>query len=292
MPVRESEAFVLRTYPYREADLIVSFVSRDQGKLRGVARRARRPKNSFGSGLERLAHVRLFYFQRDNRDLVRLDRSELLEPPLFLRADYVTGVALDYIAEVCDRLLPEQEPSDAFFRLVVLVLEQIRSGLEGVGVGVPSSSASTDMATNGSPATASAQAAESAAAGTGGGEARLWAALTYFSLWAVRLGGWLPPLDVCIQSGATMALSETAYFERAHPGLFSADFRGPNAWAISAASRRIANQMLKTSLRGMETAGWSADTAADLRRFLNQRLEDHGEGRLKTARVLEELGKA
>jgi DNA repair protein RecO (recombination protein O) len=44
-----SDSFILQTYPFREADLVVSFFTRDQGKLRGVARRARRPKSSFGN---------------------------------------------------------------------------------------------------------------------------------------------------------------------------------------------------------------------------------------------------
>ena len=48
MPSRESEVLILRTYPYREADLIVSFITRDEGKLRGIARGARRPKESLG----------------------------------------------------------------------------------------------------------------------------------------------------------------------------------------------------------------------------------------------------
>jgi DNA repair protein RecO (recombination protein O) len=67
MPARVSESLILRSYPFREADLVVSFLTRDQGKLRGVARRARRPKNSYGAGLERLSHVRAAYFPRDNR---------------------------------------------------------------------------------------------------------------------------------------------------------------------------------------------------------------------------------
>src|SRR5579884_2910493 len=64
VPARVSEAIVLRTYPLKEADLVVSFFTRDQGKLRGVAKRARRPKSGFGAGLERLSHVRMAYFQR------------------------------------------------------------------------------------------------------------------------------------------------------------------------------------------------------------------------------------
>src|SRR5580704_586313 len=51
VPARVSEALVLRTYPLKEADLVVSFLTRDQGRLRGVAKRARRPKSAFGSGL-------------------------------------------------------------------------------------------------------------------------------------------------------------------------------------------------------------------------------------------------
>ena len=66
MPVRVSEAFVLRTYPFQEGDLIVSFFTRDQGRLRGVAKRAKRLKSVFGSTLERLSQVRVSYYQKES----------------------------------------------------------------------------------------------------------------------------------------------------------------------------------------------------------------------------------
>src|SRR5262245_44572688 len=92
VPARVSEALVLRTYPFQEADLVVSFLTRDQGKLRGVAKRARRPKNAFGAGLERLSHVRMAYFQRENRELVNLDSCELIRSQFGLVSDYHAGV--------------------------------------------------------------------------------------------------------------------------------------------------------------------------------------------------------
>jgi len=61
MPARVSEAIVLQTYPFKESDLVVSFLTRDQGKLRGIAKRARRPKSGFGSCLERLSQVKMAY---------------------------------------------------------------------------------------------------------------------------------------------------------------------------------------------------------------------------------------
>ena len=42
MPLKESEAVVLRTYPLREADLLVTLFTRAEGKVRGVARAAKR----------------------------------------------------------------------------------------------------------------------------------------------------------------------------------------------------------------------------------------------------------
>ena len=126
MPARVSETFVLRTYPFREADLIVSFFTRDLGKLRGVARRARRPKSPFGSGLERLSHVRMAYFQRENAELANLSGCELIESQFALQSDYARGVALDYFTEVAEQLLPPHEPNEKFFRLLIAVLAYLR----------------------------------------------------------------------------------------------------------------------------------------------------------------------
>jgi DNA repair protein RecO (recombination protein O) len=130
MPARVSETIVLRTYPFREADLIVSFFTRDWGKLRGVARRARRPKSPFGSGLERLSHVRMAYFERENAELVNLSGCELIESQFGLQSDYSNAVALDYFTEVADQLLPPHEPNEKFFRLMTAVLEHLRAGGE------------------------------------------------------------------------------------------------------------------------------------------------------------------
>jgi DNA repair protein RecO (recombination protein O) len=127
MPARVSETFVLRTYPFREADLIVSFFTRDEGKLRGVARRARRPKSPFGSGLERLSHVRMAYFQKENAELASLNGCELIESQFNLGADYARGVALDFFTEAAEHLLPAHEPNEKFFRLMAAVLAHLRA---------------------------------------------------------------------------------------------------------------------------------------------------------------------
>ena len=123
-----SESFILQTYPFREADLVVSFFTRDQGKLRGVARRARRPKNSFGSGLERLSHATVSYFQKENRELVSLNSCELLHSQFALASNYESSIALDYLAEVTEQLMPPNEANERHFRLLISVLDYLRAG--------------------------------------------------------------------------------------------------------------------------------------------------------------------
>ena len=123
MALRESEAIVLRSYPLREADLLVTLFTRAEGKVRGVAKSAKRSKRRFGGALEPLTYVRAFYDVREGQELARLDSFEVLESPLSSEVSYARAVALGHIAELLDELLPDREANDAIFRLTLSVLQ-------------------------------------------------------------------------------------------------------------------------------------------------------------------------
>jgi DNA repair protein RecO (recombination protein O) len=127
MALKESEAIVLRTYPLREADLLVTLFTRVEGKVHGVARSAKKSKRRFGGALEPLTYVRAFYEDRERRDLARLDSCEVLESPLASQVSYPRAIALGHVAELLDELLPEREANDAVFRLTLSVLGRLRS---------------------------------------------------------------------------------------------------------------------------------------------------------------------
>ncbi len=130
MPLHESEAIILQSYALGEADRIVSFFSRGAGRLRGVAKGARRPKSRFGSTLERLSHIRIWYFERETRDLVRINQSELIESFMDAFRDYDAGVAFALFSEISEMVLPEREPLDAPFRLLLLVSKAIKQSIK------------------------------------------------------------------------------------------------------------------------------------------------------------------
>jgi DNA repair protein RecO (recombination protein O) len=123
MALMESEAIVLRTYPLREADLLVTLFTRSEGKLRGVARSAKKSKRRFGGALEPLTYVRAFYDVRE-----RLDACEVLESPLSTEVSYARAVALAHVGELLDELLPDHEANDAIFRLTLSVLHVLTGG--------------------------------------------------------------------------------------------------------------------------------------------------------------------
>ena len=127
MPQLESDAIILKTYPLGEADRIVAFFSRDHGKVRGVANGARKMKNRFGASLEPLSHCRIQFFEKENRDLVRIQSAEILDSPMALFSDYDRAVFAAQVVELTDRFLPEHQPHDAVFRLVRMMLEAVKA---------------------------------------------------------------------------------------------------------------------------------------------------------------------
>ena len=88
MPARETEAIILKTFPLGEADRLVSFLGRTSGRIRGVAGGARRLKNRYGSTLEILSHVQIWYVEKETRDLVRIQQCELIESFNKAQSDY------------------------------------------------------------------------------------------------------------------------------------------------------------------------------------------------------------
>lgn len=124
MAVLTSEAVVLRTWPVHEADLIVSFFTRDYGKMRGVAKSALRSRKRFGGALEPMTEARAWFAERPRQELVRLDQLEIVRSPLAAPVDATRLGVLSFYAEVLDEALPEHDPQETIFRLTASVLEQ------------------------------------------------------------------------------------------------------------------------------------------------------------------------
>jgi len=127
MPLYTTDALILRTYKLGESDRIVVFLTRDRGKKRGVAKNARQSRRRFGGALEPLTCGRLAYFERERRDMVRLDYVEQTRSPLSAADGEALGYA-SYFAELIDEWAQEGDPNEALFRLGSSMVEAFAAG--------------------------------------------------------------------------------------------------------------------------------------------------------------------
>lgn len=105
----------------------MSLFTRAHGRIRGVAKAAAKSRRRFGGALEPMTWVTASYVEKPKQDLVRLDACEVIASPLSDPVDYTRAAALAFYAEVLEETLPDRDPHDAVFRLLLAVLEQSRT---------------------------------------------------------------------------------------------------------------------------------------------------------------------
>jgi DNA repair protein RecO (recombination protein O) len=250
----QAEALILRTWPVQEADLIVSLLTREHGKLRAVAKAASRSRRRFGGALEPMTHVRAQYVTRPRAELVRLDSCEILSSPLSEAVDQPRLAALSFYAEVLDEMLPEGDPQDAIFRLAVALLPLTRPGTVWMPV--------TYFA--------------------------LW--MTRLMGWLPELRR----CEACRRPLVPTTSGAEPLPASWHPqrdGVFCPDHEPPASLRISTASLVTAQALLHAPATHFAEEPWPAQRAADLRRFALSSLERHAEQRLGSVRALVRLAR-
>ncbi len=128
----ESEAFVLIRHPLTESSWIVSFFTRSDGVVRGVAKGGRRTKSPFRGILEPFNRIMVELGSREGSELATVRVADLLEGSMGLYGDWSTASVLMVMAELLDRGLPEHAAEEETYRLTGTVLDGLRLGVDPV----------------------------------------------------------------------------------------------------------------------------------------------------------------
>ncbi|HXF83117.1 MAG TPA: DNA repair protein RecO, partial [bacterium] len=123
MPVYTAEGIVIRRANLGEADRVVTFYTRDHGKLAAAARGARRPGSRFAGRLELFTQLRLLLARGRTLDIV--SQAEVIEPFAAVRNDLGRLGAASLVAEVADRATAERDPQPALYRTLRAALAVI-----------------------------------------------------------------------------------------------------------------------------------------------------------------------
>ena len=76
-PSQAGLAIILRARSYRESDKIVSFLTRDFGKLTGIAMGAKKSRRRFANCLDPLTRVRVYFRTRKSHEVKSIDFAGL-----------------------------------------------------------------------------------------------------------------------------------------------------------------------------------------------------------------------
>src|SRR5256712_7087452 len=95
MPLLKTPAIVLKSRKWGDADRIVTFFTLKHGKIRGVARGARRMKSRFGGTLEPFIHCDLVLYEKPGDTLYRVSQTDVRQAfhPLRNSLEAIAGAA-------------------------------------------------------------------------------------------------------------------------------------------------------------------------------------------------------
>src|SRR5918996_4195100 len=127
MPLLKTPAITLKSRKWGDADRIVTFYTLRCGKLRGIARGARR-KSRFGSALEPFVHCDLNLFEKRHDPLYRISQADIREAFAHLREDLTLMSGAARLANLVAAVTAEGDPGPQIFATLLNGLRALQDG--------------------------------------------------------------------------------------------------------------------------------------------------------------------
>jgi DNA repair protein RecO (recombination protein O) len=252
MPVYTSDALILRTYKLGEADRIVVFLTKDRGKKRGVAKGARRARSRFAGALEPLTRAGVAYYEREQRDLVRINYVEPQRSPLAAIGregqDAASLGHAEYFAELIDEWAQEAHADERLYRLGSSMIDAL--------------SASAPIAP----------------------------LARYFEFWLLRLQGVYPSLTACPACGGSFD-GGAVLPPREHHFVCVRCAPAAGGTHVPVAALQFLRTSAMTSPDALHAAPLDASASRELETAHSRLITVHLEKELKSARVLREIAR-
>lgn len=127
--IYSSEAIVLENKKYGEADLIITYLTKEFGILNLFAKSPRKIKSKFGSSLEPLTYSRISFIGREDK-LQKIIQSDILYPFQKIRENYKIFLKLAEVIGWIIQFFPKREKNPDLFHLLLTVLREIESSVK------------------------------------------------------------------------------------------------------------------------------------------------------------------
>jgi DNA repair protein RecO (recombination protein O) len=125
MPLFTTHAIVIRSLNYGESDKIVTFFTQDFGKLKGIAKGARRSRKRFQNALGLFSHLRLIFFDKEGLGLVRAENCDILNSFPKIKENLKKILYGNYYLELVNEMAGEREGNREAFELLLSFLSNL-----------------------------------------------------------------------------------------------------------------------------------------------------------------------
>ena len=130
MALYKTQAIALKSINLSESDRLVTFLTESYGKIKCVAKGARKAKNCFWGSLEPMSQIQLIYFGKENQSLYRLNQSDIIESFQSIRDDFAKLYTGIYFLELIDSMILEGHPDKRIYSLLQQTLTAVKQQSE------------------------------------------------------------------------------------------------------------------------------------------------------------------
>lgn len=123
----KTEAIVLKSFDFRETSRIVTFYTRNHGKVKGVLKGIRKDPRKFGSSVDRFSLNDIVFYQYRNSDIHLVSQCDMKDYYFPIRQDFRKMAAASYVLELVDAIMPVEQKNEEIFDLILQYLSSLGS---------------------------------------------------------------------------------------------------------------------------------------------------------------------
>jgi len=121
----KTEAIVLKSKDFRETSRMATFFTKNHGKVKGVLKGIRKDPKKFGSSVDKFTVNDIVYYRYSRSDLHLISQCDLKQYFFSIRQNYKRNIAVNYILELVDIIMPIEQENKKVYHLMLCFLESL-----------------------------------------------------------------------------------------------------------------------------------------------------------------------
>jgi DNA repair protein RecO (recombination protein O) len=125
MSIEKTEAIIINSIDWSDTSKILSFYTRENGRVKAIAKGARRTNSRFRGALELFYYVDLVYYEKDSRELQTVSQCSVRKDFQAVKQDLVKTAYCSYFAQIAGEISGEKQKCSQIFQLLLDIFDYL-----------------------------------------------------------------------------------------------------------------------------------------------------------------------